>query len=178
MLSTSSHCRVVISLSNRSLRLTVLIEMPFSDDSCSLRCSVLSYIIYVIIYVVFNSQCFDFKCQHEWCNFNRFVGLKKPGGNVFLPKHATLLIAFIWLSMMAISSPYAAWGEIIYYPPYNVYGCFTGATLEPSILSHYLIAGRTISYVIPLFIIWMAYIGIAYSTWSSVKKVTTYVFGA
>lgn len=95
---------------------------------------------------------------------DRFVGLKKPGGSGFVaPKYAAYTIVFIWLSMIATNLPYAIWGEILYYSPYHAYFCATGATLSPTTLSHYLITGRTISYFIPLLVIWTAYIGIAYS---------------
>jgi len=80
-------------------------------------------------------------------------------------------MATIWLSMTAACLPYAMWGEIVFYPPYNAYLCFTGATVDPSALGHYLIAGRATNYYIPLIILWMAYIGIACSMISSINKV-------
>jgi hypothetical protein len=101
------------------------------------------------------------------------LSLKNPGGvSVIDEKLCIILIVCIWVLMAASNSPYAAWGELIYIPYFNIQYCTTGVTVGLDKLSLYLIVARSVNYIIPMVCMWMAYVSIAQMMRSSNGKVT------
>lgn len=75
--------------------------------------------------------------------------------------------------MAAINIPLLLWAGLFYNPLDGFFFCAAALTLDLKILSVYIFTTRIISYVIPLVIVWTAYIGIACVMRRSFRKVTS-----
>jgi 7 transmembrane receptor (rhodopsin family) len=82
------------------------------------------------------------------------------------------MIIVVWLSMAALNIPTAVWGELQYNPLQDASYCVFSRRLDPTVVRIYVLSTHLISYVIPLIIMWTAYIGIACIVKRSANKVT------
>jgi hypothetical protein len=86
------------------------------------------------------------------------------------------VLIIIWMSMAAVNYPFAMWGELLCDSGRGLYYCATGATLEPSVLRLYLVLARIFNYILPIVVIWTAYIHIGWRLWRSPVKVRSWRF--
>ena len=108
----------------------------------------------------------------------RLVGLRKPGsGNVLTPKYTVIILATIWLLMVACNSPYLGWMKVIYVPALKLHQCWISSAVSPADLQLFMIVPRFPNYYLPLALVWSAYLGIAMKMkMSSAKVKTTYMY--